>query len=488
MTMLRTAIRRPDRSRQDRICARIIESGIIGLLIFIPLPAASVNEWSVFVIELVVAVMVAAYVLMKDKPRANEYLSSASRKSKFFFFGFFLFLFLQCVPLPGFLVKIFSPSGYNFLREYGVDSGPMKFCSFSLIPAYTFQRALELLAYVLLGFIIIKTVTRKHQIYRIFTVLIVVGSFEALYGLFELYRRNPSILFYKKVYGLDSASGTFVSRNHFSGYLEMIIPLAIGLIIARSNLFQVSGLTWREKLVRLSEKKWASNFLILCSVVLMGIAVIFSKSRSGIFVLIFTFVLFFGLVVLFIDFKRVRKKWTKRLLGAAFSFIVLISLYAGIDGMLQRFSLDKLLREDRPTFWAHSMRTFSDFPLMGTGLGTFGALFPPIQGEDGLLALTHAHNDYLEYLSELGIIGFGLIFGGIIYMVVVSASTWRGRHHPEVKGLGVGALVSLAAIFIHSFTDFNLHIPANMVLFSVIVPLTMVISFYKLSTTPEEKK
>jgi O-antigen ligase len=364
----------------------------------------------------------------------------------------------------------------------------MKFVSFSIIPANTFQRTVELLAYVLLGFIVLKTVTKRYQIYRIFTVLIAMGMFEALYGLFELYGRNPRILFYKKVYGLDSVSGTFVNRNHFSGYLEMIVPLAIGLIIARIDLFSPEGVSWREKVLKLSEKGLASNLLVFCGIILMGIAIVFSKSRSGVFILVFSFILFSGLTALFFDIHSLRKKWTKRLLHMAFLLIVFISLYVGIDAMLQRFSLDKLLHDGRPTFWAHTMRTFSDFPLFGTGLGTFGALYPNIEGETGFLVLNHAHNDYLEYLSELGLIGFGLLLGGIIYLTIISFLSWIVRHHPEVKGLGLGAFVSLAAIFIHSFTDFNLHMPANMVLFSVVVPLTMVIAFFKRSATPEVKK
>lgn len=486
--VMNAALKNPYRSLKDKICANVIEYGILGLLIFTPLPAASVNEWSVLIIQVVVFVMATAYILMEEKPRNNEFLSRACRGSRYFFLGLFLFLFLQLIPLPRFLVRVFSPNAYSFLRDYSADFAHMKFVSFSIIPANTFQRTVELLAYVLLGFIVLKTVTKRYQIYRIFTVLIAMGMFEALYGLFELYSRNPRILFYKKVYGLDSVSGTFVNRNHFSGYLEMIVPLAIGLIIARIDLFNPEGVSWREKVLKLSEKGLASNLLVFCGIILMGIAIVFSTSRSGVFILIFTFILFSGLTALFFDIHNLPKKRTKRLLRLAFLLIVFISLYVGIDGMLQRFSLDKLLHEGRPTFWAHAMRTFSDFPLFGTGLGTFGALYPNIEGETGLLVLNHAHNDYLEYLSELGIIGFGLLLGGIIYLTIISFLTWIVRRHPGVKGLGLGAFVSLTAIFIHSFTDFNLHIPANMVLFSVVIPLTMVIAFFKRSATAEVKK
>jgi O-antigen ligase len=474
--------------RKDRICANIIDYGILGLLILTPLPAASVNEWSVLFIQLVVIVMAYAYILMGEKPQSNKFLSRASRWSRYFFLGFFVFLLIQILPLPKFLVQILSPNSYNFQKHYSVDLAGLKFISLSIIPSYTFQKAGELLAYFLLGFLIFKTVTKRYQIFRILKVLIAMGVFEAFYGLFELYSKSPRILFYKKVYGLDSVSGTFVNRNHFSGYLEMIIPLAVGLIIARIDFFSFTGVSWREKILRLSERGLAKNLLVFCGTVLMGIAIVFSKSRSGVFILVFTFILFIGLTTLFFDVYSLRKKWVKNYLKAAILLIIFISLYVGIDAMLQRFSLDKLLQDGRPMFWMRTMRTFSAYPLFGTGLGTFGALYPVIEGETGPLGLFHAHNDYLEYLSELGLIGFGLLFGLIFYLATISFLTWTSRRHPEVKGLASGGIVSLFSVFVHSLTDFNLHIPANMVLFSVVLSLTVVIANYKRGETPFERE
>jgi len=128
---------------------------------------------------------------------------------------------------------------------------------------------------------------------RIFFVLVVMGVFEAFYGLFELYNKNPRILFYEKVHYLDSVTGTFVNRNHLSGYLEMVIPLCVGLIIARIDLVSFTGLRLREKLLRLSEKGLGINIFLSLGVIVMSVAVIFSKSRSGVFLLIFAFILFF---------------------------------------------------------------------------------------------------------------------------------------------------------------------------------------------------
>ena len=94
--------------KKDRICKKIIDYGILGVIIFSPLPAASVHEWSILVIELAVLVMMAAYILMRERPKKNELLSLSLKWPKFLFVGLFIFIFFQILPLPNFLIKIFS--------------------------------------------------------------------------------------------------------------------------------------------------------------------------------------------------------------------------------------------------------------------------------------------------------------------------------------------------------------------------------------------
>ncbi|GAI30658.1 unnamed protein product, partial [marine sediment metagenome] len=168
-------------------------------------------------------------------------------------------------------------------------------------------------------------------------------------------------------------------------------------------------------------------------------------------------------------------------LKVSFLIIILISLYVGIDATIERFALDKLLHEGRLVYWSDVTSIVGDFPLFGTGLGTFASVYPAYEESRRPGHLSHAHNDFLEYLSELGVVGMILLFGGILFMVVSSFLIWRVRSHPQVKGLAMGGIVAIVVILIHSIADFNLHIPANMVLFTVVLSLTAVTAFYKRS-------
>ncbi len=466
-------------SRREFLCKRIIEYGILGLIVFSPLPAAATREWSILVIQLTVIVMFVSYLIMDKKASHNELLTRTLKWPSYLFLGFFLYTVLQIIPLPKFFIKLISPNTYAFREMYSTGFSTQKFMSFSLIPSHTLREGLELLSYFLIVFLIIKTVTKRQQIIRIFSVLIAMGVFEAFYGLYELYNRNPRILFYEKIHHLDSVTGTFVNRNHFSGFLEMIIPLTIGLIIARISFFSLANLRWREKLLRLSHKGLSINLLLGGSIVVMSLAILFSKSRSGIFILFLTFVLFFGFASLFFRDSKKHEKWIKKFLNISFMIVIIISLYIGIEATLERFELEELLESGRPIFWGNTLRIFSEYPLFGTGLGTFPSIYPDLMKDGEILRIYHAHNDFLEYLTELGIVGFLLIFGGILILLYHSFILWKKRQDPDLKGLAMGGFISIFGILIHSITDFNLHIPANMLLFSVVLSLIITTTHYK---------
>jgi O-antigen ligase len=470
---------RSDMNKKDKVCRKIIECGILGVLIFSPLPAASVHEWSILAIQLAVVIMMAAYVLMADKPQPNPFLSQILHKPSYLFGGFFVLLILQVLPLPKFLVKILSPQTFEFYKNFSADFSEISFMSISVIPYQTIREGLEILAYVMLGFLIVRTVTSRKQIMRLFSVIVAMGIFEALYGFLELYSSNPRILFYKKVHYLDCVTGTFVNRNHLSGYLEMIIPVTVGLLIARLDLFSWKGMNWKHKLHHVSQRSPAWNVFLLLGIITMALAILFSKSRSGVFILIFSFILLFGLAALYTGRYLDEKKNVTNFLKIVFLLIVVLSLYAGMEATLARFSMDELLQDQRPVVWGNTVEIISDFPVFGAGLGTFASVYPVYEESGTPVRYSHAHNDYLEYLAETGIVGMALLLGGIIFILVKVFLVWKERRHPVVKGLVLGGIAAVVSILIHSITDFNLHIPANMILFTVILSATAVTAFYK---------
>jgi O-antigen ligase len=472
----------PSASGRDHrpFARKVLDCGLLALLVWSPLPAASVKEWSILIIEIAVALLGAAYVFCDPKPTLNIHMPPALRRLRLPVAGLFGVLAFQILPLPVGLVRILSPGTYAFHKQFSPDFARMTLMTLSVVPSATFRAGLELLTYFLLGFLVIKTVNHGRQIRSIIIGLVGIGVFEALYGLFELTKGAPRILFYKKVFNLNSVTGTFVNQSHFSGYLEMIVPLAIGLIIARTSFLSIGIKGIKEKILLITSQGILANILIALGTVIMSLGIIASNSRAGLVVLIFSFFMVFGLFALSFSRTGFRQLWIKNFIRIMFLAILALALYIGIGSSIQRFGLDNLLHEDRPLYWANVVKMIGDFPLFGTGLGTFVSAYPFYEKRGAAdMLLVHAHNDYLEYLAELGVVGTVFLLGCILTLVVQAVRAWRERRNPEAKGMALGGIVSLAGIGLHTVTDFNLHIPANAALFTVVLSLTFVAAFYR---------
>jgi O-antigen ligase len=107
-------------------------------------------------------------------------------------------------------------------------------------------------------------------------------------------------------------------------------------------------------------------------------------------------------------------------------------------------------------------------PVLGWGLGTFADVYPQFRSFYTNQLVNRAHNDYLELLTDTGILGFGI---GMWFLVATlrpalrKSKTWSG----DVNGaVALAALLGISAILVHSFVDFNLQIPANAMLFYVL--------------------
>ena len=102
---------------------------------------------------------------------------------------------------------------------------------------------------------------------------------------------------------------------------------------------------------------------------------------------------------------------------------------------------------------------------MGTGLGTLQQVYPPYETlYDGKI-VNHAHNDYLETLAETGIAG-GLSCAAFLLTLIIAALRFLQAGGDSLANtLRLCGWVGCWGLLVHSLVDFNLHIPANLLLF-----------------------
>jgi O-antigen ligase len=109
--------------------------------------------------------------------------------------------------------------------------------------------------------------------------------------------------------------------------------------------------------------------------------------------------------------------------------------------------------------------------LFGTGFGTLQEVFPKYETLYDGLVVNHAHDDYVELLADAGIIG-GLLGAWFLALLFSrGAKSLKASRSTLDLALHIGALTACVGLLVHSFSDFNFHIPANALIFMLLATL-----------------
>jgi O-antigen ligase len=269
----------------------------------------------------------------------------------------------------------------------------------------------------------------------------------ALFGIVQHFTFNGKLYWVRKMTEGGLPFGPFVNRNHFAGFMELIVPLGLGLLVTKGV---------RKELVPLT---------VLFTVVEIG-ALVLSGSRGGIVGF------FFGIGVLALVL------WMRRTTAVQFGAAAMILLAAmmlvawlGAGEVAERFAKVgpgevSLMR--RGVMLKGSWHIFLDHRWTGTGAGTLIDVYPRYEGlYDGKL-IEHAHDDYVEMLADMGLSG-GLLAAAFLFLLFRGAfQEVRKNQSPFSAGIHAGAIAGCGSLLLHSFVDFNLHIPSNAALFLIL--------------------
>jgi O-antigen ligase len=311
-------------------------------------------------------------------------------------------------------------------------------------------------------------------------VILAAGLFQAIYGLTQLWGGTGRIFAWKNKYNQGSAFGTYVNRDHYSGFLEMVFPLSIGYLLAKARFFSMKpGLSLKEKILWYSQERLQKTLILAMLSVLLGLGIIFSRCRAG--VLIFLVSLFLMSLIVSASGSRGRHKSSHhdsgpspKLIRTIFIGVAAAAVLIGLNPVISRFTKENVaFDKGRAVYYQNSLELASRFPLSGSGAGTFVHAYPLVEKEDASGLLTHAHNDYLEILVEVGFPAGGALILAGLGMLGFLFGRWLKRRDHFVRGIALGAMTGIVALFIHGFLDFNLRIPANAVYFIVLFALAL---------------
>ena len=302
------------------------------------------------------------------------------------------------------------------------------------------------------------------QLTLLLRAVILFAFFQAILGLMQV------SLFRELYFGavaFGRAIGTFANPNHLAAYIAMAMPLTILALMQavrsmtsrkrrRSRKFGIKSLSGHSTGGPLAAVLWAVILFIQLS------GLIATQSRGGIAT---AFLAAFSAVLLLSDFRVSRRiKW--KLVAAAIGFTALVMAAVGLDGLMSRIT-DSVGDGTRWEMIKGTWRAAMAFFPVGSGLGTFSGVFPRFQPEGFVGYASHAHSDYLQLLMETGVLFVGL-FGVALWLVLQRTPVIAERlqlDHSDQDALTLASCgLGFLAVFLHSWVDFNLRIPANAML------------------------
>ncbi len=336
------------------------------------------------------------------------------------------------------------------------------------------QELLRVLVYTAVFFAVVNNLHRPETTQILGLTLIILATALSIYAVIQFFTSSDEVWslagqFSKPDNYRKRGSGTFLSPNNLAGYLEMVLPIAIA--------FMVTG---RFSLVQKIFLGYA------CLVIFAGLSVTISRGGwlgGGL-----------SLVVLFYYLVRQRDYWRRALLvvvflGGIFAFFWLKAELSPnrSDGFERAHEIEDV----RFKLWGPALDMWLDHFWFGVGPNHFNERYRQYRAADPDTQIQpdRAHNDYLNTLSDWGLVGAVLVAAcwGVFYFQVFRS--WRPvqrlPNEPSARrsnrsAFFLGGAVGLFALLVHAVVDFNFHVPANALL--AVVLLGVIGAHYRFAT------
>ncbi len=416
--------------------------------------------------------------------------------------------FCQILPLPTKILGVVSPGTQRTLEfllpeqpeallpEKGdfaakeMGAHPLTFYQSS-----TAQTICRLLAALALFALVRNNIPARQGLLHLSLVAFVNGVALSLLAIFQLFSSPPNEIYW--AYQVPAVVfGPFICRNHFPFYINCCLGLGLGLLIYSqgSDLFASSKLengvssrhrhrrsTRHSRRRKVAESENSDSRFVRIETLWIGVGmalmisgVLLSLSRGGVVVL------FVAALVSFIAWGRSLLRLSHSVSGIVIGAAGAFALLSWFGFNLVKDRLETLLQggglEAPAPLWSSCLPLLGQFPLFGTGYGTFQLVEPLhrayVSEEFTQLTFAHAHNEFIEAMVEGGI--FRLLFTLAAIGFVFAAGYRVLRRHPgPSSGLVAGALFAFTTVVLHSIGDFGMHVPAITILVAVVAAYIM---------------
>lgn len=465
-------------------------NGLLCLVVWLPLPLASNRSWAIGILVAIVALLTVTIALAWRRELPALLATLRPYRVPALLLGAFVAVsFLQIAPLPPSWVAWLSPNSFQVQQAAGLASAGASM-HLSLDPYQSRIIASLSCAYFFVFILVLLLVRDQQRLDRLAQVLVWSGLLQAIVGvLLFSFGAHYRLFFYELLHA--NVLGTFANRNHFAGYMEMTLAVGIGLMLARLGNSAPSYSGWRHRVVAGMNFMLGPKMRLRIMLVIMVIAMVLTRSRMG-NTAFFASMLIVGLISLPLSW-RTAPATIALITSLVIVDVVLVGTWVGLDKVVSRLddtalsagpnaNAGKVVNgkyvedsvEERLLPARYALHLIADFPVFGTGPGSFYTAFSRYRPPEIAGYYDHAHNDYAEIASDNGLLGGGLLATLVLASFGMALKVMLQRRSSLPRGIAFGAMMSMVALAIHSSVDFNLQIPANALTFLIILALAWV--------------
>jgi O-antigen ligase len=420
---------------------------ICALVIWMPIPLGSNRIWALAILEFAIVCLAIAHVAYCFK---HNSLLIRYRWQKHLLIAPGLLLVYLCLQLLNWLPSIDTVDAYQ-----------------------TAQQLLKTFCFILFILLLSQYCQHPQALRWLLIAIILSGCLQAFYGtLLNLLQLESSPIF--GYYDGDRAKGSFVYQNHFANYLALCLSIAFGWLLSELKTAKYEY-DLRQRLVDLLSTLFSRKLILRLAIVIMVIGLILSRSRMG-NAGFFTALGFVSLLSMFI-YRRPPTLFKPLVVSIFILDLLIVGSIFGVDKLKQRLDDTSFSSETRDEVVLDSIPIIEANLFTGTGGGSFYTVFPQFQPQFYSGFYDHAHNEYVQFVVEYGIVMTAILGLWVLYAFWLACRTMYLRNNKLYKGIAFGCAMAIVHMLLHITVDFNLQSPANTLLFLTILTLCWLVRY-----------
>ncbi|MDX8405865.1 MAG: O-antigen ligase family protein [Mariprofundus sp.] len=451
----------------------VLFAAYAGLFFWLPIPLGSKYPWSISVMEIWVYLLTIAIVWLLASKRLPIPDTLKNNKTPLLLISAAtLWIGFQCLPLPASLLSFFSPAA-ALIHSTVTNPG----ASISLDASITSLQLQKSLALTLLFALTLILVHSRQRLQWLAYVIIASAFIQALAAItLELSGIQYNIDQYTYssnaiIHSGGRATGFYSNPDHLAGWLEMALAIGVGLLISMLHRMHFSN--WQQRIRHYAQTLLGPKARLRIILIILCIALVMTHSRMGNSAF-FISLMVSGILFLILS-RHASKSVSIFIISLIILDIVIIGSWFGFQKVVQRVEQTTMEAEaSRGDVYVDSYAMIDSFKLSGIGAGNYFSAFPGYKQDGPNYYIDHVHNDYLELVLELGLLGTIPLALLVLLSLAYAIRALKQRRSGLILGMNFAAIMGTTSILIHSSVDFNLQVPANAALFTTLIAIPFI--------------